>query len=75
MPALMITELALSLVLRAGAGGRSLGVFWDALWLQRLRWEDEIIQDLRFGVRMLNESARVHHDRRAHPGTGHRHHE
>jgi putative ABC transport system permease protein len=32
---------------------RSLGAFWDALWLQRQRWEDELIQDLRFGLRML----------------------
>jgi predicted permease len=32
---------------------RSLGALWDALWLQRQRWEDEMIQDLRFGVRML----------------------
>ncbi|MGH9937328.1 MAG: ABC transporter permease, partial [Blastocatellia bacterium] len=32
---------------------RSLGAFWDALWLQPQRWEDEMIQDLRFGVRML----------------------
>ena len=32
---------------------RSLGAFWDALWLQQLRWEDEMIQDLRYGVRML----------------------
>src|SRR5262245_43176175 len=32
---------------------RSLGAFWDALWLQRQRWEDEMIQDLRFGLRML----------------------
>jgi predicted permease len=32
---------------------RSLGAFWDALWLQQLRWEDEMIQDLRFGLRML----------------------
>src|SRR5215475_11288657 len=32
---------------------RSLGAFWDALWLQRQRREDEMIQDLRFGVRML----------------------
>jgi putative ABC transport system permease protein len=32
---------------------RSLGAFWDALCLQRQRWEDEMIQDLRFGVRML----------------------
>ena len=32
---------------------RSLGAFWDALWLQQLRWEDEMFQDLRFGLRML----------------------
>ncbi|HMZ17100.1 MAG TPA: ABC transporter permease, partial [Blastocatellia bacterium] len=32
---------------------RSLGAFWDALWLQRQRWEDDMFQDLRFGVRML----------------------
>src|SRR5262245_47471665 len=32
---------------------RSLGAFWDALWLQQLRWEDEMIQDLRFGARIL----------------------
>jgi putative ABC transport system permease protein len=32
---------------------RSLGAFWDALWLQQLRWEDEMFQDLRFGFRML----------------------
>src|SRR5262245_6946691 len=35
---------------------RSLGAFWDALWLQRQRWEDEMIQDLRFGVRILLKS-------------------
>src|SRR5262250_508622 len=35
---------------------RSLGAFWDALWLQRQRWEDEMIQDLRFGLRMLLKS-------------------
>jgi len=32
---------------------RSLGAFWDALWLQQLRWEDEMFQDLRYGLRML----------------------
>ncbi len=32
---------------------RSLGAFWDALLLQPQRLEDEMIQDLRFGVRML----------------------
>jgi predicted permease len=35
---------------------RSLGAFWDALWLQRQRWEDEMIQDLRYGARMLLKS-------------------
>jgi putative ABC transport system permease protein len=32
---------------------RSLGAFWDALCLQPQRLEDEMFQDLRFGVRML----------------------
>jgi predicted permease len=32
---------------------RSLGAFSDALWLQSLRWEDEMIQDLRYALRML----------------------
>jgi putative ABC transport system permease protein len=32
---------------------RSLGAFWDAIWLQQLRWEDEMFQDLRYGLRML----------------------
>jgi putative ABC transport system permease protein len=31
----------------------SFGALLDALWLQPRRWEDEMIQDLRFGVRML----------------------
>ncbi len=31
----------------------SLGAFADALWLQPKRWEDEMIQDLRYGIRML----------------------
>ena len=35
---------------------RSLGAFVDALWLQKLRWEDEMIQDVRYGVRMLMKS-------------------
>jgi ABC-type lipoprotein release transport system permease subunit len=34
----------------------SLGAFADALWLQPKRWEDEMIQDLRYGVRMLLKS-------------------
>src|SRR5262245_578635 len=32
---------------------RSLGAFWDALWLQHQRLEEDMIQDLRFGLRML----------------------
>src|SRR5215475_7840760 len=32
---------------------RSLAAFWDALCLQPERWEDEMIQDLRYGARML----------------------
>jgi putative ABC transport system permease protein len=32
---------------------RSLGAFWDALLLQPRRLEEEIFQDLRYGVRML----------------------
>jgi putative ABC transport system permease protein len=31
----------------------SAGAFLDALWLQPKRWEDEMIQDIRFAVRML----------------------
>ncbi len=32
---------------------RSLGAFRDALWLQPKRLEDEMFQDLRYGLRML----------------------
>src|ERR671937_1874371 len=32
---------------------RSTSAFWDALWLQPQRLEDEMFQDLRFGARML----------------------
>jgi predicted permease len=35
---------------------RSLGAFWDALWMQSYRWEDEMIQDIRFALRMLLKS-------------------
>jgi putative ABC transport system permease protein len=34
----------------------SLGALMDALWLQPRRWEDDMFQDLRFGVRMLLKS-------------------
>ncbi|HZS06018.1 MAG TPA: ABC transporter permease [Blastocatellia bacterium] len=33
--------------------GRSTSAFWDALLLQPKRLEDEMFQDLRFGIRML----------------------
>jgi hypothetical protein len=32
---------------------RSTSAFWDAVWMQTHRWEDAMIQDLRYGVRML----------------------
>jgi predicted permease len=35
---------------------RSLGAFWDALWLQRQRSEDEMFQDLRYGARLMLKS-------------------
>jgi putative ABC transport system permease protein len=34
---------------------RSVGAFWDALSLQPRRLEDEMFQDLRFGLRMLRK--------------------
>ena len=33
----------------------SFGALIDALWLQPRRWEDEMFQDLRFGMRMLRK--------------------
>src|ERR1044071_1567311 len=38
---------------------RSLGAFWDALLLQPKRLEDEMFQDLRFGLRMLRRQRTV----------------
>jgi len=32
---------------------RSTSAFWDALWLQPKRMEDEMFQDLRYGMRMM----------------------
>ncbi len=32
---------------------RSTSAFWDAVWLQRRRLEDDMFQDLRFGARLL----------------------
>src|SRR5262245_2648136 len=38
---------------RHGLFRRSLGSFWDALSMQPRRLEDDFVQDLRYGVRML----------------------
>ena len=32
---------------------RSTSAFWDALWMQTYRWEDEMFQDIRYGARSL----------------------
>src|ERR1041384_738245 len=32
---------------------RSLGALLDALWMQTYRWEDDMFQDLRYGLRVL----------------------
>ncbi|HZF40745.1 MAG TPA: hypothetical protein VE715_18125, partial [Blastocatellia bacterium] len=32
---------------------RSTSAFWDALWLQPRRLEDEVFQDVHYGLRML----------------------
>jgi len=32
---------------------RSMGAFWDALWMQSYRWEDDMIQDIRFALRLM----------------------
>ena len=37
---------------------RSTSAFRDALWLQRQRREDEMVQDLRFGFRLLRTARR-----------------
>src|SRR5215470_4338825 len=38
---------------------RSVGAFWDALRLQPSRLEDEMFQDVRFGLRMLGRQRTV----------------
>jgi putative ABC transport system permease protein len=38
---------------KAGLFWRSTSAFWDALWMQPQRLEDEMFQDLRYGSRML----------------------
>src|SRR5262245_65889596 len=35
---------------------RSTSAFWDALWLQPKRLEDEMVQDLPYGIRMLTKN-------------------
>ena len=35
---------------------RSTSAFWDAVRLQPRRWEDELVQDLRFGLRQLGRA-------------------
>lgn len=35
---------------------RSLGAFWDALWFQRKRLEENMFQDLRYGMRLLGQT-------------------
>ena len=35
---------------------RSSSAFWDALWLQPKRLEDEMFQDLRYGIRMMRKA-------------------
>ena len=39
---------------------RSLGAFWDALWFQSYRWEDEMIQDLRYGSADAAQTTGLH---------------
>ena len=51
---------------------RSTSAFWDALWLQPKRLEDEMFQDLRFGVRMLLKNKGFTARGRAFAGAGHR---
>jgi putative ABC transport system permease protein len=43
----------LSLANKLNLARRALGAFSDALWMQTYRWEDEVIQDIRFGIRIL----------------------
>src|SRR5215813_435134 len=35
---------------------RSTSAFWDAMWLQPKRLEDEMFQDIRYGVRMMRKA-------------------
>ena len=33
----------------------SVNAFWDALWMQTHRWEDVLVQDIRYGVRLMRK--------------------
>src|SRR5215467_3079403 len=35
---------------------RSASAFWDAVWLQPKRLEDEMFQDIRYGIRMMRKA-------------------
>ena len=33
----------------------SVNAFWDALWMQTHRWEDALVQDVRYGIRVMRK--------------------
>ncbi|HKY44957.1 MAG TPA: ABC transporter permease [Pyrinomonadaceae bacterium] len=33
----------------------SASAFWDALWMQTHRWEDALVQDIRYGIRVMRK--------------------
>ena len=35
---------------------RSASAFWDALWMQTYRWEDAMVQDVRYAIRMMRKA-------------------
>ena len=32
-----------------------MSAFWDALWMQTYRWEDALVQDIRYGIRLMRK--------------------